>query len=85
MLGIERMFLNALVEFDGIVQCLTVACSTSILREAVDGETDGVELLLRVERTALVVDAPVDTTILVVDEMLNQIILGPSGSLQILF
>ena len=78
---VEGVLLDAVEELQGIVQGLAVAGGTGILRQAVDGEADGVELLLRVLGPAQVVEAPVDAALLLVDEVVNDVVLGPRGSL----
>ena len=63
---VKGMLLNTTIELDGLFQCLFVASGAYILRQAVDGKADGIELLLRVLWLSLVVKAPIDTTILFV-------------------
>ena len=84
ILGIERMFFYTLIEFDGIVKCLTIACGTGIFRQSVDSKTDSIELLLGIQRLTFIVHTPIDATILLVNKMLYQIVLGPCCGLQIL-
>ena len=78
------MFFYTLIEFDGIVKCFTITCGTGIFRQSVDSKPNGIELLLRVQWMTLVVHTPVDTAILLVDEMVYQIVFCPCSSLQIL-
>jgi hypothetical protein len=75
--------LNVVVELDGCVECLLVARGARILAEAIDDEADGVGLLLGVERLALTVKAPVDATVLFIDEMVENIVLGACGGVEI--
>ena len=79
MLVVEGVVLDAFEELQGIVECLAVARGASIFREAVDGKADGIELLLGIEGIAFVVDAPIDTAVFVVDEMVDEVILGARG------
>ena len=83
ILAVEGVFLNTLIEFNSIIERLMVACRTGILRHSVDGEADSIELLLRVEWLSLIVHTPKDATILLVNEVVNNILLGPCSSLQI--
>ena len=55
-----------------------------MLRKSVDGEGDGVELLLGVERLTLRSERPEDAAKLPVDEMREQIVAGTHGGLLIL-
>ena len=80
---VERMFLYAFIEFHDIVESLAVTCGTGIFRKPVDGEANGIELLLRVFRLAFIVKAPVSAAIFLIDEMVDDIVFGTSGSLQI--
>ena len=81
---IQRMLLNAVIELQGILQSLSVACGPHIFRQAVEGKADGIELLAGVQGLTFVVQAPKDTTILLVDEMLDEVIFGIGCRLQIL-
>ena len=49
------MFLNAVKQLQGTLQCLAVARGTGIFRHTIDGKADGIELLLGVKRVALAV------------------------------
>ena len=55
-----------------------------ILAQAVDGETDGVGLLLGVKGLTGGIHRPVDTTHLAVNEMVTQIFICAGGSREIL-
>ena len=83
-LAVEGMILYALKQLDGVVKSLPVSCGADIFRQAVEGEADGVELLACVQRLPLVVDAPIDSTILLVDKVLDKVLFRIGGSLQIL-
>ena len=80
VLGIKGMLLDVMIQGDSDIQCLLVACCTGILRETIDG----ISLLLGIKRIALIVNAPVDAAIFLVEEMIAHILLGTSGSLEIL-
>ena len=84
VLGIKGMFLDVMIQGDGDIQRFLITCGTSILREAIDGKTDGIGLLLGIQRITLVIYAPVDAAIFLVQEMITDILLGAGGSLQIL-
>ena len=84
VLGIKGMLLYVMIQGDGDIQCLLVACCTSILRETIDGKADGVSLLLGIERITLIVNTPVDAAIFPVEEIIAHILLGTGGSLKIL-
>ena len=77
------MGLNVVVELDGGVERLLVARGARILAEAIDDEADGIGLLLGVERLTLTVKAPVDATVLFIDEMVENIVLGTCGGVEI--
>ena len=47
-----------------------------MLGKAVDGESDGIELFAGVERRAVGIEAPVDSTVFTVDEPIADIIAG---------
>ena len=83
ILGIPTMLLDAVVETDGIIEGLGVARCTCIFGEAVDDKTDGIELLLGVERIAFGIETPVGATIYLVDEVFEDIVLGTRSSHQI--
>ena len=78
------MFLDAVVQVKRIFQGLPVARGTDIFRQSVEGKADGIELLPGVLGLSLVVEAPIDATIFLVDEMIDEIVLGVGGRLQIL-
>ena len=80
--GIPGVALDVLEEVEGDLQRLVVARGSRVLREPVYGETDGVELLLRVQRTSQVVHGPVNATLLAVEEMAEEVVLGARGSLE---
>ena len=84
ILGIKGMLLYVMIQGDGDIQRLLVACCTGILRETIDSKADGVSLLLGIERIALIVNTPVDAAIFPVEEIIAHIILGTGGSLKIL-
>ena len=84
VLGIKGMLLNVMIQRDGDIQRLLVACCTGILRETIDGKADGVSLLLGIERITLIVNTPVDAAIFPVEKIIAHIILGTGGSLKIL-
>ena len=70
------MLLDTVIEIKGIIERLTVTCGTGKFRQAVDGEADGIALLLGVERMSMGVDAPKHTSILMVDKMVDDVTLG---------
>ena len=84
VLAVEGVFLYAVKQFQGIVERLMVARSTCIFRQTINGEANGIKLLLRVERAPLAVDAPEHPTMLLVVEMVDEVSLCPVGSLQVL-
>ena len=84
MLMVEGILLDALIELESIVEGLSVARGTDILRQAIDCEADGIELLLRIEGLSLAIEAPIHTAILWVDEMVDEVLLCPCGHLEIL-
>lgn len=53
VLGIKGMLLYVMIQRDSDIQCLLVACSTGILREAIDGKADGISLLFGIKRVTL--------------------------------
>ncbi len=59
-------------------------CSPAILAQSVDGEADGVRLLLGVERSPGGIDRPVDTPHLPVEEMVAQVLICAGGGCEIL-
>lgn len=75
------MFFYAFVERDGIIERLAVTRGTCIFRKSVDGEADGIELLLGVAGLAFIVKTPIGAAILLVDEMIDDIVFGASGQL----
>ena len=78
-LMVEGMLLDAVEELQRTLQRLSVARGTHIFRHAVEREADGVELLLRVLRLPLVVQAPEDAALLGVEEVVDDVVFGPSG------
>ena len=85
VLSIEGMLFDVVIEGDGDIQRFLVASSTRILGESVDGKADGIGLLLGIKRIALVIHAPVDASIFLIQEMITHILLGTGCSLQILW
>ena len=83
ILSIERMFLNTFVKLDSIVQCLAITCSTGIFRQSIDSKADSVELFLGVEGMTLVVNTPVNAPVIRVNEVVDDIALGTSGSIKV--
>ena len=53
MLAIEGMFLDTVIELQGVVQRLSITRCTGIFRQTIDSKADGVELFLGIERLAL--------------------------------
>ena len=80
---VEGMLLNAVEQLQGTLQSLPVASGTGILRHAVEGKADGIELLAGVQRHPLVVHAPVDTAILLVNEVLDEVLLGTGSHFKV--
>ena len=83
VLRIKGVLLDAVEKLQGILQRLTVARGTGILGESVDGEPYGIELLLRVERIALVINAPIDAAVFRVDEVVDEVVLGTGGGSEV--
>ena len=73
---VERVFFYALIELEGHIECLMVASGTSILRQAIDHEANGIELFLRVAWLAEVVQTPISAAILRVDEVVEDVVFG---------
>ena len=84
VLGIQGIFLDALIERDCLLKGFLVTRGPCIFREAVNGKADGVELLTGIERTAQIIHTPEHAAELAVDEVGQKILLGARGSLQIL-
>ena len=80
---VERVFLNALIELEGHIECLMVASGTSIFRQTIDHEANGIELFFGVAWLAEIIEAPIGSTILGVDEMVEDVILGTRGSFEV--
>ena len=85
VLGIEGMLFDVVIEGDGNIQRFLVTCSTRILGKSVNGKADGIGLFLGIKRIALVIHAPVDATIFLIQEMITHIFLGTGCCLQILW
>ena len=83
ILWIPTMLLDAVVETDGVVEGLGVARGTCIFGETVNDEANGIELLLGVEGIAFGIKTPVSSTIYLVDEVFEDIVLGTRSSHQI--
>ena len=83
MLLVEGMCFDAVIQVEGILQCLTVARGTCILRKTIDGKTNGIELLFGIQRPSLVVHTPVDATIFRVYEMVYKVALGTGGHVEV--
>jgi hypothetical protein len=62
----------------------TLTNGTNIFAHAIEHEAEGIELLLRVNGIALIVEFPVCATIHGVDEMLKDIVLGTGSRSKIL-
>ena len=84
VLTVESMVFDVMIQRDGDVECLLVTGGTSILRHTIDGESNGVGLLLGVQRIALVIHTPEDTTLFLVEEVITHVVLSSCGSLQVL-
>ena len=82
--AVESMVFDVMIQRDGDVECLLVTGGTSILRHTIDGESNGVGLLLGVQRIALVIHTPEDATLLLVEEVITHVVLSSCGSLQVL-
>ena len=85
VLMIEGMLLDTIEKRQRIVKGLMITRSPGIFRQAVDGKADGIELLAGVQRLSLIVETPIDTAILLVDEVTDEVVLGIGGRLQIAF
>ena len=84
MFPVEGMFLDTVIQVQRIVQRLSVARCSGIFRQSVNHKADGIKLLLGVQRVPLAIYAPVHASILLIDKMLNDIVLGSGSRLQIL-
>ena len=84
MFTVKGVLLYTVVQVQRIVQRLSVARRTGIFRQSVNHKADGIKLLLGVQRVSLAVHTPVHATILLIDKMLYDIVLGARGSLQVL-
>ena len=82
---VEGVLLDTIEERQRIVKGLMITRSPGIFRQAVDGKADGIELLAGVQRLSLIVETPIDTAILLVDEVTDEVVLGIGGRLQIAF
>ena len=83
VVAVESMALDVMIQRDGYIKCLLVTGGTSILRHAIDGESDGVGLLLGVQRIALVIHAPEYTTLFLVPEIITHVVLCSCGCLKV--
>ena len=84
MLRVEGVLLDAVEEPKGMAERLAVGGGAGILREGVEGEPQGVELLLGVEGPALGIEAPVDAAVVRVDEAGHEVVLGAPGHFEVL-
>ena len=77
--GVEAVGFDLTVEPHGILQRFGIARGAGVFREAVDGESEGVELFLGVERRAVGRERPVEAAVGAVVEAREQILFGACG------
>ena len=77
--GVETVFLNVPVQFLCELEGLLIPACPVPLCKAVDAEGYGVNLLLGVERGAVRIDAPIDTALLNVIEVVDNEAFGLHG------
>ena len=73
-----------MIELNGTVKSFTVTSSTRIFRHAINSKAYSIELLLRIKWTTFIIQTPIDSSIFFINEMLEEILLGTSCSLEIL-
>ena len=77
------MLFDALKEIASHAERFFVTRYPGIFAQPIDSETDGIELLLRVLRISLIVKTPIDAAVFMVDKVLQDIVFGPTGYLQV--
>ena len=83
--GIKAMCLDVVEKADGIVQGFLVACSPMVFAQSVDGKSEGIDLFLGVAGYTVAVQGPIDASVFLVEEIVDDDSFGTGGYLQIVF
>ena len=81
--GVETMCLDVTEEPDGVVQGFFIAGGSMVFAQSVDGESEGIDLFFGVGRNTIVLQRPIDASVFLVEEIIDNHSLGTGCYLKV--